>query len=139
MVTLGEYLAVSLAAARLERDKARALLKGGANPTQVKRAEQTGRVESAACTFEAVAAELLTKRAKEGLSPGSVARERRLIEKDLASIGRLPVADVTIPLSLAALRKLENRRVVETAHRARAVARRVFRCAIATQSDAPRA
>ena len=64
----------------------RALLKGGANPTQVKRAEQTGRVESAACTFEAVAAELLTKRAKEGLSPRSVARERRLIEKDLASI-----------------------------------------------------
>lgn len=132
MVALGEYPAVSLTTARSERDKARALVKGGANPAQVKRAEQAGRVENAANTFAAVAAELLAKRAKEGLSAGSVVRERRLIEKDLASIGPLPISEVTAPLLLVALRKLEKRRVVETAHRARGLAGRVFRYAIAT-------
>jgi integrase len=75
---------------------------------------------------------LLTKRAREGLSPGSVNRERRLIEKDMAAIGGMPITDVTAPMLLATLRKLEKRGVVETAHRARSLAGRIFRYAIAT-------
>ena len=59
-------------------------------------------------------------------------RERRLIEKDMAGIAGLPVADVTAPALLAALRKLEKRGVIETAHRARTLAGQVFRYAIAT-------
>ena len=53
-------------------------------------------------------------------------RERRLIEKDMAAIGMLPITDVTAPLLLGALRKLEKRGVVETAHRARSFAGRVL-------------
>lgn len=132
MATLGEYPALSLADARAARDKARALLKGGANPVHVAQAERAAVVERAASTFAAVAAELLAKRAKEGLSAGSVARERRLIEKDLAAIGSVPVADVSAPVLLAALRKIEQRGIIESAHRARALAGQVFRYAIAT-------
>ena len=44
----------------------------------------------------------------------------------------MPVTDITAPVLLAALRKLERRGVVETAHRARSLAGRVFRYAIAT-------
>lgn len=132
MAALGEYPPMSLAEARAERDRLRALVKGGANPTQVARTERAAKQERAATTFAVVAAELLTKRAKEGLSPGSVKRERRMIEKDLAAIGNLPIAEINVPTLLAALRKIERRGVLETAHRARSLASLVFRYAIAT-------
>lgn len=132
MAALGEYPAVSLAEARSERDRMRALLRGGANPAHVKRKERATRMEQAVTTFGAIGLELLDKRAKEGLVPQSVKRERRLIEKDLASIRDLPITEVTAALLLEGLRKLERRGVVETAHRARAHAGRVFRYAIAT-------
>lgn len=132
MAALGEYPMMSLSEARAERDRMRALVKGGANPAHVVRVERASQMEHAETTFAAVALEHLAKRAKEGLSPGSIKRERRLIEKDLASIGSLPVAGVTAPALLGALRKLEQRGVVETAHRARALCGQVFRYAIAT-------
>lgn len=132
IVTMGEYPTMSLMQARAERDKLRALLKGGANPAHVARAERAVQAERANSTFGSIGLELLAKRAKEGLSPGSVKRERRLIEKDLASISDMPIADVSAPVLLAALRKLEQRGIVETAHRARSHAGRVFRYAIAT-------
>lgn len=132
MAALGEYPAVSLLEARAERDRLRRLLKGGADPSKITKAEKVALVERSANTFSFVANELLDKRAKEGLSSGSVSRERRLIEKDLGAISDLPVADITPPVLLAALRKIEKRGVIETAHRARSLAGRVFRYSIAT-------
>jgi integrase len=132
MLTLGEYPAVSLAEARGERDKARALLKSGADPAQVARIQRAAQIEESGNTFNAMADELIEKRAKT-LSPGSVVRERRMLEKDLGPIiGDIPVQDITAPLLLTALRKIEARGAVETAHRARAAASLVFRYAIAT-------
>jgi integrase len=132
IVTIDEYPSMSLQQARAERDKLRALLRGGANPAHVARAERAAHTDRVNSTFGAIGLELLAKRAKEGLSPGSVKRERRLIEKDLAAIAATPITDVTAPILLAALRKLEQRGVVETAHRARSHAGRVFRYALAT-------
>lgn len=132
MASLGAYPSVSLSDARSERDRIRGLLRGGANPSIVRRTERAAQVEHATSTFGAIGLELLEKRAKEGLAPQSVTRERRLIEKDLASLQDLPIEAVTAPLLLEALRKLERRGVIETAHRARAHAGRIFRYAIAT-------
>ena len=132
IITLNEYPAMGLQAARIERDRLKALLRGGANPAQVARAEKMANGERAAVTFGSIGLEFLAKRTREGLSPGSVARERRLIEKDLAVLAEMPVTDITAPILLAALRKLEKRGVIETAHRARSHAGRVFRYAIAT-------
>ena len=132
IITMAEYPVMSLAEARAERDRLRASVKGGGNPANAARIERAAKIEQAETTFGAVAAELLAKRAKEGLSPGSVKRERRLIEKDMAAISKMPITDVTAPLLLASLRKLEKRGVIETAHRARSFAGRVFRYAIAT-------
>lgn len=132
MASLGEYPALSLADARAARDKARVLLKAGANPVYVAQAERAAMAERTESTFGAIAEELLGKRAREGLSPGSVKRERRLVEKGLASIRGVPVADVTAPALLSALRKIEARGTIETAHRARSLASQVFRYAIAT-------
>ncbi|RZZ86075.1 tyrosine-type recombinase/integrase [Pseudoxanthomonas winnipegensis] len=132
IVTLGEYPSMPLQAARAERDRLRTQLRSGANPAQMARIERAVQGERSANTFSAIGLELLAKRTKEGLSPGSVLRERRLIEKDLAGLADLPIGDVSAPILLAALRKLEQRGVVETAHRARAHAGRIFRYAIAT-------
>lgn len=109
IVTLDEYPAMGLQAARAEPDKLRAMLCGGANPAQVARTEKATQGEKATATFAAVGLELLAKRTKEGLVPGSVVRERRLIEKDLAMLADISVSDVTAPILLAALRKLEQR------------------------------
>lgn len=133
MVSLGEYPATSLAEARAKRDQAKALLKAGTNPSHAARVAKATHVEHAQNTFVVVAGELLAKRSREGLSAGSVAREQRMIEKDLGPyIGSLPVAEVEAPVLLAALRRIEARGAVETAHRARSLASRVFAYAIAT-------
>lgn len=132
MITLGEYPTMGLAEARAERERLRALVRSGANPAHAARIERAAKAEEAATTFGAIGLELLEKRAKEGLTPQSLKRERRLIEKDMAGVCDLPIASITAPLLLEALRKLERRGVIETAHRARAHAGRVFRYAIAT-------
>lgn len=132
MASLGAYPSVSLSEARSERDRIRGLLKGGANPSIVRRTERAAQIEHAISTFGAIGLELLEKRAREGLAPQSVTRERRLIEKDLASLQDLPIEAVSAPLLLEALRRLERRGVIETAHRARAHAGRIFQYAIAT-------
>jgi integrase len=132
IVTLGGYPTMSLAEARAERDKARAMVKSGTSPAHAAKAARATRQELAGNTFVSVALEFLAKREREGMGIGSVERARRLIEKDLASIGNLPIADISAPVLLAALRRMEKRGVVETAHRARGLAGQIFRYAIAT-------
>ena len=132
IATLGEYPAMTLAEARAERDKARALVKKGTSPSHAAKAERVARQEKALTTFSIVASEFIAKREKEGMGAGSVERSRRLIEKDLAGIAQIPVDEVSAPTLLAALRKMEKRGIVESAHRARGLANQVFRYAIAT-------
>jgi len=132
MAALGEYPSISLAEARAERDKARAQVKNGANPAHVARLERANKIERASNTFAAMALEFIAKREKEGMGASSVERSRRLIEKDLAGISQIPVDEVSAPTLLAALRKMEKRGIVESAHRARGLANQVFRYAIAT-------
>ncbi|RYF30968.1 MAG: DUF4102 domain-containing protein [Comamonadaceae bacterium] len=133
IVTICEYPAMPLAAARAERDRLRVLLRAGKNPAQEARIEKLLRTSATGeGSFGAIGSEWLVKREKGGLSTGSVLRERRLLEQDLAVISKVPVQEVTAPMLLAALRKVEGRGAVETAHRARSLASRIFKYAIAT-------
>ncbi|WP_045761331.1 tyrosine-type recombinase/integrase [Xanthomonas albilineans] len=131
-IGLGAFPAVKLAEARELVRQGRELLAKGIDPSGQRRAQQAAARVHAANTFAAVAAELLAQRAKE-LAIGSAVRERRLLDKDLAPyIGERPIAEVTSPELLAALRKIEARGAVETAHRARMLAGQVFKYAAAT-------
>ncbi len=131
-IGLGAFPAVKLAEARELVRQGRKLLAKGIDPSGQRRAQQAAARVHAANTFAAVAAELLAQRAKE-LAIGSAVRERRLLDKDLAPyIGERPIAEVTSPELLAALRKIEARGAVETAHRARMLAGQVFKYAAAT-------
>ncbi|MFT3792048.1 MAG: integrase arm-type DNA-binding domain-containing protein [Rudaea sp.] len=132
MLSLGEYPAVSLVDARARRDEARKLLNAGTNPADAARAAKVAQVEYAQNTFGSVAAELIDKREREGKSAGTIYRERQWLKNDLAPyLGTLPIKDVTAPVLLAALRKIESR-APETAHRARGLCVQVFRYAVAT-------
>lgn len=131
-LSFGTYPDVGLADAREKHADARKLLAAGVDPGEQRKAERTATADRAANTFAAVGEELLQQRAKK-LASGSAVRERRMLEKDLAPyIGKRPVAEVTAPELLIALRKIEVRGAVETAHRARMLAGQVFRYAIAT-------
>jgi len=131
-LSLGIYPDVSLADARERHADARKLLATGVDPGEQRKAQKAVNADKAANSFEAVAGELLAMRTKK-LASGTATRERRLLDKDLSPyIGSRPIADVTAPELLAALRKIESRDAIETAHRARALAGRIFRYAIAT-------
>lgn len=82
MVTIDEYPTMSLAQARAERARLRSLLQGGANPSQLVRAERAVQMKCMNATFDVLAAELLKKCAKEGLKSVSIKLARRTPEKD---------------------------------------------------------
>ncbi len=130
-LSFGTYPEVPLADARQRQAGARKLLAAGIDPGEQREAAKAAGAERAANTFAALAAEYLaTKEAT--LSAGTLSRERRLAEQDLAPIADLPVTEISNPALLGALRKIETGGVGETAHPARALADRVFRYAIIT-------
>lgn len=132
LLALGAFPEVSLKRAREKREEARALLAEGIDPGEQRKAEDAAKLQHVANTFDAVADELLHQRMAK-LSSGTAIRERRLLDKDLSPyIGSRPIADVTAPELLLALRKIEGRGAVETAHRARMLAGQVFKYASAT-------
>jgi integrase len=131
-LALGSYPDVSLKAARQARDDARRTRQSGANPVQVKRAERAAQAISSANTFEAVAREYhAAKRGAWSENHGS--QWLRCSEKDLfPRIGSMPLADVTAPVLLDVLRKVQARGAIRMAHDLREFAGAVFRYGIAT-------
>lgn len=128
MLSLGVYPEVGLKQARERRVAARRLVADGIDPSAKRQAE----TESQDNTFEAIAREWLGLQAKK-LSLGTLGRERdRLEDFIFPYLGRKPIAQLTAPNLLAALRRIEARGKHETAHRTRSVCSRVFRYAIAT-------
>lgn len=131
-LALGVYPDVSLGEARAHHAEARKLLSAGVDPGEQRKAEKLTRLDGAHNSFAAIALELQTMRGKKNAT-STVIRNRRIVEKDLNPyIGEKPITEITAPILLAALRKMEKRGAVETAHRARGIAGMVFRYAIAT-------
>ena len=133
-MAIGSYPDVSLKAARQARDKARETRKGGANPVQQQRAQKAAAQASSATTFEAVAREFYAAKATpDGWGDNHAAQWLRCMEKDVFPwIGALPLADVTAPVLLGVLRRVEARGAVRSAHDLREYSGQVFRFWIAT-------
>lgn len=131
-LALGVYPEVSLADARERRDEARKKLANGIDPMGEKKAVKLSRLQSAESSFEAVAREWFARQSTGWVSSHADKIIRRL-ERDLFPwLGSRPIADITAPELLAALRRIESRGAVETAHRAMQNAGQVFRYAVAT-------
>jgi integrase len=132
MLALGTYPAVTLLEARRKRDEARAMLKTGRNPAAFVRAQRAAVIDRAANSFAAIAAEWFEQNAHR-LTPGTLKRDRRVVERDLAPfLGDTPVAELKAGELLAALKRIQARGALDTAHRARSMASKMMRYAIAT-------
>lgn len=131
LLSLGTYPDVSLADARRRRDKAREQVAAGINPSEAKKAEKaSGAAEN---SFEAIAREWHRVAHARQVGEGHAGRTLTRLEQDIFPwIGSRPIGDITAPELLQALRRIEARGAIETAHRARQACGQVFRHAIAT-------
>ena len=131
-LALGAYPAVSLKDARARRDEAKKLLANGQDPGEVKKAQKAAKEAAQANSFEAVAREWLT-RWKTDKAVSHYSKVIARLENDVFPwLGGVPVIDVTAPMVLSVLRRIESRGVIDTAHRARENISQVMRYAIAT-------
>lgn len=118
--------------ARELRDEARQLIANGIDPSEYRKATKAMRIERAGNSFEAVALEWYEKQ-KPTWNAAHGDRIIRRLKRDIFPwIGGRPVAEITAPELLAALRRIENRGRLETAHRALQNCGQVMRYAIAT-------
>ena len=131
-LSLGVYPDVALADARNRRDAARKLLADGKDPSAQRQAEKREAEGRAANSFEAVAREWYAKQAHTWVATHASDVLRRLEANLFPEIGATPIADLTAPALLSALRKMEHRGAHDLAHRVLQVAGQVLRYGIAT-------
>ncbi|MDO9569014.1 MAG: integrase arm-type DNA-binding domain-containing protein [Hydrogenophaga sp.] len=131
-LAIGSYPAVPLKQARADRDDARKVLASGSDPAKRRQIERLEAKMHTINTFEAVARELHTTKAS-GWSAQYAARWLERMEKDLFPwLGSVPLPEITAPMLLNTLRRIEKRGARETAHTLRQTAGQVFRYGIAT-------
>lgn len=131
LLSIGIYPAVTLAQARAARDAARALVANGEDPSEAKQARKRQEAERGLLTFETQARAYAAKSAKEGKAAATLAKTDWLLGMAIADFGAKPVSEVTAPVILRMLRKVEAKGNFETARRLRATISAVFRYAIA--------
>lgn len=132
LLSLGVYPDISLKDARERRDEARKLVANGVNPSENRKIQKSARADLIANSFEVVAREWFAKySATWAKNHGD--RIIRRFERDIFPwIGARPIAEINAPELLAAVRRIENRGALETAHRALGNCGQVFRYAVAT-------
>lgn len=134
-LALGVYDEISLSKARKRRDKARELLADGQDPSSAKQDEQQAKQAEAANTFERVAREWLEK---TSASRAAITQEKvqTWLEKDVfPHIGHMPMRSIG-PRDVLdrVVRRMEQRGVIDTAHRIKQLCGQVFRYAVVTGS-----
>lgn len=132
LLSLGVYPDVGLKDARQRRDDARKLLADGIDPGENRKAMKAVKQDRAANSFEVITREWYGKHAPNWAEHHGDRIIRRFERDIFPWIGGRPIADVTAPELLAAMRRIENRGALETAHRALGNCGQVFRYAIAT-------
>lgn len=129
-MAMGQYPHTSLADARGKRDAAKRLLQVGLDPSEERKKEKL--LAHSDNSFKAVAEEWLAKREKEGASEKSISKWRWLLSLVYPDIGSTLISEVTPPVLLASLRRIEARECYESARRCRGTCGQVFRYGIAT-------
>ena len=131
-LALGVYPDVSLSSARDRSEKARKLLANGADPSNTKKAKKIASRVLSDDSFEVVTREWFMGRVpdwKKNQSSKIIAQ----FEKDIFPwLGARPVDKIISPVLLTAIKRIENRGALETAHRALTYCEQIFCYAIAT-------
>lgn len=131
LLAFGKYPEVSLHDARQRRDDARKLLANNVDPGAVRKAQKQTKTQETE-TFEVIAREW-HNRFKPTWTEGHADTIMDRMERDLFPwIGKRPIAEIKAPELLAAMRRVESRGALESAHRIRTIGGQVFRYAVAT-------
>ncbi len=131
-LALGVYPEVSLKAARQAHQQARDKLANAIDPGEVRKVEKLARHLASAESFEAVALEWFASHMAHK-SPAYQQKIDGILRRNLyPTLGSRPIAAITAPELLAALRRIESRGALDVAHTAKRVAGQVIRYAVAT-------
>ncbi len=130
LLAIGSYPEVSLAQARLSRDAARALLAAGKDPSEAKQERKREEKERRGLTFESQAKAYFDKTKNEGRAETTLSKTEWLLGMAIAEFGSKPMSEITSPMVLRCLRKIEAKGNYETAKRLRAKISAVFRYAV---------
>lgn len=131
LMSFGPYPDISLNEAREKRAAARKQVANGIDPCEARKAKRAsgGTGED---SFEAVAREWHSKFSPTW-APSHAKTQLSRMERDLFPwIGSQPIAELKAPELLQALRRVEARGAMETAHRVKTICGQVFRYAVAT-------
>ena len=131
-ISLGVYPDVSLKEARQRCEDDRRLLAGGVDPSAHRQALKAAKAQRDSNTFEAVAREWFTKQAPSWAPSHSSLIMSRLQRNIFPWLGGKPIADINASQLLEVVLRIEQRGVLETAHRVLQNCGQVFRYAVAT-------
>ena len=131
-LALGVYPEVSLKEARDRRYQAKRLLDECIDPGERRQAIRKEIQGQAAITFESVAREWFSGHEPTWAKSHSSKVIGRLEKNVFPWLGKKPINSITPPQLLEVIRRIEERGVLETAHRTLATCGQVFRYAIAT-------
>lgn len=132
LLSFGKYPAVSLAAARDEREKARQHLASDTDPAKQRKVAKLAKETAASNSFEAVAKNWHTETLKAGKwSKPHGARIWTALEKDIFPwLGKQPISDISPIECKKAIKRIAERGAVESAHRIAQNVSQVFRYAV---------
>ncbi len=130
-LSFGAYPAISLAQARQLRDEARSVLAAGNDPGEVKQERKRADRERRGITFASQAEAFIDKARREGKAQATMDKTEWLLGMANDAFGARPITDVTPPMILDCLRRVEAKGNYETARRLRSKIGAVFRYAVA--------
>ncbi len=131
-LSLGSFPEVTLAAARDAREEARKQIVNSIDPGVLKNSVKRSKKLAAENSFEAIAREWHAKFTPKWTKEHGERILIRIEQNVFPWIGRRPITEVTAPELLSALRRVEARGAIETAHRILQICGQVFRYAIVT-------
>ena len=130
-LSMGVYPDVGLKAARDKRDEARRLVADGIDPGENRKIQKAALLERAENSFEVVAREWYAKFSPNWAVSHSSKIIRRFEREVFPWLGGRPIAEINAPELLRTIKRIENRGILETAHRTLQNCGQVFRYAVA--------
>ncbi len=132
LLAIGVYPVVSLAEARETRDQAKKQIANGVDPSVFKKTTKQGLKTAVEGQFEFVAREWHLKNSKHWTASHSELVIRKLENYIFPWLGSCSMPEMTAPQLLVVLRRIEDKGILETAHRIHQICGQIFRYAVAT-------
>ena len=132
LLSLGTYPNVSLKDARERRDQERKKLASRIDPSVNRKALKAAWDDIQANSLEVVAREWIEKRSSIWAASNTKKIIGQLELNIFPWLGSKPITDITAPMLLAVIRRMEGRGAIHTAHKVLQTCSQIFRYAIVT-------